>query len=155
MIPALIEAHLQQHHLGYVLHHHRPASTAQDLAAAEHVTGHCVAKPVVLRMGEQPAIAVVSAAQRVRLSALEEATGLPVELVPESEFAEWFAPCENGAEPPLSVFGLPILVDARIAGEERLLMPGGTHEDSIVVDTGEWMRCEAVQTIPDLGAPMH
>jgi hypothetical protein len=30
-------------------------------------------------------------------------------------------------------------------------MPGGTHEDAIVLDTYEWMNCEKVQAIANLG----
>lgn len=155
MIPVAIQEHLRQHHPGFEHHPHASAATAQDLAAAEHVTGHRVAKPVVVRIGDAPALAVVSAAERVRLSALEEALGRPVELVPEGEFAAWFTPCESGAEPPLAMFGLPIFVDAELAGARRLLMPAGTHQDAVVVDVDRWLECEQVQTMPDLGAPMR
>lgn len=155
MIPSVIEAHLRQHHAGFQHHHHLAASTAQDLAAAEHVSGYRVAKPVILRIGGDPAIAVVSAAERVRVAALEEAMGKPVELVAEDEFAPWFEPCERGAEPPLAMFGLPILVDAQLAQEPRVVMPCGTHEDAVVVDVPRWLECEHVQAMPDLGAPLH
>lgn len=151
MIPAMIEAHLRSHHGGYEHHVHASAATAQELAAAEHVSGYRVAKPVVVRLGGELAIAVVSAAERVNLGVLEEATGAQAELVPEAEFAARFEPCDVGAEPALSVFGLPILADEKLLSVPRLLMPGGTHEDAIVIDTGEWIRCERVQPIANLG----
>jgi Ala-tRNA(Pro) deacylase len=155
MIPSTIQEHLTQHHPGYEHHHHQLAGSAQELAAAEHVTGYRVAKPVIVRVRGQAAIAVVSAAQRVRLGALEEAMGAPVELVPEDEFARWFGPCERGAEPALAMFGLPILVDAHLAGERKIVMPAGTHEDAVVLDVERWLACERAQTVPDLGAPIH
>lgn len=155
MIPSAIEAHLRQHHPGYQHHQHSNAPTAQDLAAAEHVSGYRVAKPVIVRIGDKAAIAVVSAAQRVRLGALEEALGSGVELVAEDEFAPWFAPCERGAEPALAMFGLPILVDAHLARERRVVMPAGTHEDAVVLDVDRWIECEHVQMVPDLAAPPH
>lgn len=155
MIPAAIEAHLRACHGGFEHHLHPTAVTAQRLAAAEHVSGHCVAKPVVVRIGGAPAIAVVSAAQRVNLAALEEATGSRVELVPESESVEWFPACEVGAEPPLAIFGLPIIVDTALALTDRIVMQAGTHDDAVVVDTDRWIDCENVRSIVGLGTPMH
>ena len=79
---------------------HTPVMTAQDLAAAEHVSGRHVAKPVVVKLDGQLAMAVVAASERVNLAALEEALGVPAELAAEQEFAERFAPCEAGADGP-------------------------------------------------------
>jgi len=154
MIPSTIETHLQEHHPGYEHHRHRTATSAQALAHAEHRTGYHVAKPVAVRVGGRRAIAVVSAPHRVRLGVLEEATGSPVELVPEFEMWGWFLPCDVGAEPPLGVFGLPIFVDAELLTVKKILMPGGTYQDSIVLDTDDWIRCEKVQEIPNLGGPV-
>lgn len=151
MIPATIQDHLRQHHMGWEHHHHRTATSAQGLAHAEHVTGYHVAKPVAVKVGGKRAMAVVSAAQRVRLGVLEEATGSAVELVPEQEMWNWFVPCDVGTEPPLSIFNLPIFVDADLLKVKRLLMPAGTYQDSILLDTDEWVRCEGVQEIPNLG----
>ncbi len=152
MIPAIIEAHLREHHGGYEHHRHTSAATAQELAAAEHVSGYGVAKPVVVKLGGQLALAVVSAAERVSLGALEEAIGTEAELVPEKEFAERFRPCDAGAEPALAVFGVPIFADERFLHAHKIVMPAGTHEDSIVLDTHAWIRCEKVQPIANLGA---
>ncbi|HEX9243698.1 MAG TPA: YbaK/EbsC family protein, partial [Anaeromyxobacter sp.] len=129
MIPTVIETHLRENHRGFEHHQHTSAMTAQDLAAADHVTGFRVAKPVVVRVGGRLALAVVSAAERVSLGMLEEATGERAELVPEAEFASRFVPCESGAEPPLSLFGLPIFADEKFLHADKVLMQAGTHED--------------------------
>lgn len=152
MIPALIEAHLRSHHGGYEHHRHASAMTAQERAAAEHVSGYEVAKPVVVKLDGKLAFAVVAAPERVSLGTLEEATGTAAELVPEAEFAPLFTPCDSGAEPPLSLFGIPIFADEKFLHARKLMMPAGTHEDSVVLDTHEWIRCEAVQPIANLGA---
>lgn len=154
MIPATIEAHLKANHLGFEHHQHPTAFSAQELAAREHVSGHRVAKPLVIKLDGKLAIAVVSAVERVRLSVLEEATGATkAEMAPEQELAERFRPCEPGAEPPLSLFGVPIFVDADLVRERRLVMPAGTYRDAIVVDTAEWMQTEQVQVVANLGVP--
>lgn len=151
MIPSTIEAHLRQHHPGYQHHVHEVAMTAQELAASEHVSGRRVAKAVVLRLGGKLVMAVVPATERVGLAALEEATGSVAELVAEADFAPAFAPCEVGAEPPLALFGLQIFVDEKLEREPTLVMAAGTHRDSVVLDTREWLRCEKPQPVSGLG----
>jgi Ala-tRNA(Pro) deacylase len=152
MIPVPIETYLKQHHLVYEHHVHPRAVPAQQLAAVEHVSGSRVAKPVVVSLDGWLAIAVVSARHKVDLETLAREVGVhDAALVPEGVFAERFAPCEPGAEPPLSMFGLPIYVDADLAREPFLVMRGGTHEDAISVDTRAWMKSEHVRGIPGLG----
>jgi Ala-tRNA(Pro) deacylase len=151
MIPTVIEEHLRENHRGFEHRHHPHATTAQELAAADHVTGYQVAKPVVVRLGDRLALAVVSAAERVSLGMLEEATGERAELVPEAEFAARFVPCEAGAEPPLSLFGLPIFADEKFLRSDKILMQAGTHEDSILLDTHAWILRERVQPVANLG----
>jgi len=151
MIPAIVEEHLRTHHRTFEHHTHASAMTAQELAAAEHVTGHLVAKPVVVKLDGELALAVVAAADRVSLAMLEEATGRTAELVPEAEFAGRFTPCEAGAEPALALFGVPIFADERLLHSTRLVMPAGTHVDAVRLETHEWMRCEKVQPIANLG----
>jgi Ala-tRNA(Pro) deacylase len=155
MIPALVEQHLRKCHDGFEHHVHGTAMSAQELAAAEHVSGYGVAKPVVVRIDGEPAIAVVAAAQRLQLDELRRASGGTVELVSEWEFAPWFPSCELGAAPPLSIFGLPIVVDASLALNEKLVMAAGTHDDAVVLDTSRWCDCEDVQPIVGLGAHVH
>ncbi|BDG10459.1 aminoacyl-tRNA deacylase [Anaeromyxobacter paludicola] len=155
MIPRSIEAHLHEHHAGSEPRFHFRAVTAQRLAAAEHISGRRVAKPVVVRLDGKLALCVVSAAERLDLGALEQATGAPARLATEDEFAELFQPCEAGAEPALGMFGLPIYVDADLARERTLLMRAGTHEDAVELDTAEWMRCEGARPVERLGARLH
>jgi Ala-tRNA(Pro) deacylase len=138
MIPAIIEAHLRERYSAYEHHVHAAAATAQELAAAEHVSGYRVAKLVVLRLGGRLVIAVVAATDRVNVQPLEEATGARAELVPEAEFSDRFSPCEPGAEPPLAIFGVPIYVDDKLIRERAIVIPAGTHEDAAIVDTSEW-----------------
>jgi Ala-tRNA(Pro) deacylase len=151
MIPSMITAHLRQKHQGFEHHVHPAVMTAQELAATEHMAGRHVAKPVVVRMAGNLALAVVAAPERLNLAALEEATGQRAELVGEDEFAPRFEPCERGAEPPLALFGVPIFMDAKLENERTLLLPAGTHEDAVLLDTHEWMACEKVQPVANLG----
>lgn len=151
MIPAIVEAYLRQRYKAYEHHVHATAGSAQELAAAEHVSGYRVAKPVVVKLGGDLAIAVVAATDRVNVHPLEEVSGFHAELACEREFAERFRPCEPGAEPPLAIFGLPIYVDDKLTRERTVVFQAGTHEDSAVVDTSEWVWRERAELITNLG----
>jgi len=153
MIPEPIEKYLEAHHLPFARHEHPRAVPAQELAAVEHVSGHRVAKPVVVSLDGWLAIAVVPAHRFVDLKVLARAAAsAKAELVPEAAFAKRFWPCERGAEPPLAMFGLPIYVDEALSREPFLVMRAGTHEDSIVVTTREWMRSEGALPLVGLAA---
>ncbi len=152
MIPETIDRYLKEHHLAYEHTIHARAVPAQRLAKAEHVSGERIAKPVVVALDGQLALAVVTATHRVDLEALGRATGAErVELVPEPLFADRFAPCEPGAEPALGVLGLPLYVDDALLAESWIVMRGGTHEDAIRVDTQAWVESEHVRAVPGLG----
>ena len=152
MIPERIDRYMKEHHLPYVHTTHQRAVAAQRFAAAEHVPGDRIAKPVVVDVDGQLALAVVSANQRVDVEELRRALGArAVHLVPEQQFEGRFAPCEVGAEPPLGLFGLPIYVDADLSRAPRLVMRAGTHEDALEVDTRAWMRSEGATPIEHLG----
>jgi Ala-tRNA(Pro) deacylase len=151
LIPASVEAYLRERYRRREHRAHPAAATALDLAAATNVSGRRVGKVVVLRLGRELALAVVAATDRVHLAPLEEATGVGATLAPEHELAERFRPCEPGAVPPLALFGAPIFVDDALLRETVLLVPAGTHEDAVVLDTIEWVWCERVQPIVGLG----
>jgi len=152
MIPERLDTYLHQHHPGFEHTEHSRAVAAQRLAAAEHVSGGRIAKPVVVRLDGELALAVVAADRKVDLGALSLATGAAeAELVPEPQFAHLFAPCEAGAEPPLGLFGMRLYVDAALAREPWIVMRGGTHEDAIRMRTEEWLDEEDARVVNQLG----
>jgi Ala-tRNA(Pro) deacylase len=151
MIPKNIEKYLDAHRLPFAHHSHPRAVPAQQLAEVEHVSGQRVAKPVVVSLDGWLALAVVPAHRHLDLEALARATAAhDAGLVPEAVFAERFWPCERGAEPPLAMFGLPIYVDESLAREPFLVMRGGTHEDSILVTTRDWIASEGARVLPGI-----
>jgi Ala-tRNA(Pro) deacylase len=156
VIPTMIDAYLREHRLPFEHFVHGRAVAAQRLAAAEHVPGARVAKSVVVSVDGRFALAVVSACHLVDVESLRSALHAgEVHLVPEQHFAEKFWPCEAGAEPPLSLFGVPIYVDAALAREPWLLMRGGTHEDAIQLDTDDWLLSERARIVEGLGFSTH
>jgi Ala-tRNA(Pro) deacylase len=153
MIPTMIETYLREQRMPFDRLAHRRTVAAQRLAAAEHVTGSRVAKPVVVSVDGRLSLAVVPASRHVDCAVLARALGATrVSLVPERSFADRFWPCEPGAEPPLGLFGVPIYVDAALAREPWVIMRGGTHEDAIQVETDDWLLCEHCRIVEGLAA---
>jgi Ala-tRNA(Pro) deacylase len=152
MIPERIDRYLKEHRLPYTHSTHVRAVSAQRFAAAEHVSGDRIAKPVVVSVDGELALAVVAATQKVDTEELRRSLGArSVLLAPEPVFEGRFAGCEVGAEPPLGLFGLPIYVDAALARARRIVMRGGTHEDAIELETEAWLRSEGAMPVAGLG----
>ena len=128
-----VETLLQERAVAYEARHHPPAFSAQRLAACEHVPGQMVAKVVIAFADERMLMLVLPAPANVNLMKLAEATETEnVRLARENEFAAVFADCETGAMPPFgNLYGLPVLVDRSLAGDEQILFQAGTHTDTI------------------------
>jgi Ala-tRNA(Pro) deacylase len=133
MIPNRIIDYLEEHGVPYERHVHRRAFTAQELAAAMHVTGRRVAKTVVVGIADRVWLAVLPASESIDVARLESVLRARfVRILPEAEFARLFPECERGAEPPFGrLYGLPVVVDADLAEAERIVFAAGTHEEAI------------------------
>lgn len=142
-LPSWIESTLQQEHVFYRVRHHRPRFTAQEVAAEEHVTGHRLAKVVIVMAGEALAAVVLPASRRVDLRAVGEALGgVPCRLATEREIAEQITDCEVGAIPPLPHWSnVPMLADKSLLDKPGPIMfQAGTHEDAIEMAGADWRR---------------
>jgi Ala-tRNA(Pro) deacylase len=142
-LPHWIESTLQQEQVSYRVRHHRPRFTAQDVAAEEHVSGHRLAKVVVVKAGEELVAVVLPASRRLNLHAVGEALGgISCRLATEHEIAERFTECEVGAIPPLQHWeGVKLLADASLMqGRGPMMFQAGTHEDAIELSCDDWRR---------------
>lgn len=133
MVPIEIVRHLQASRVPFEVKSHARAVTAQELAAAVHVSGYRVAKSVLVDADGQPVIAVLPAADIVDTERLAAALGVKeVRLMREPEFASLFGGCEVGAEPPLgTLYGMPVVVDRSLARSVPLIFRAGSHEDAL------------------------
>ena len=90
-ILAKLKEFLESNGVRYEVRSHRPAFTAQEVAAAEHVPGREVAKVVMVLVDGKLAMAVLPAPSRVDLRRVAEALGVtPARLAEEGEFASAF-----------------------------------------------------------------
>ena len=133
---------LDRNGVRYEVHAHRPAFTAQQVAAAEHVPGREVAKVVIVRDGDSFLMAVVPATHRVNLHQLAEASrATHPQLATEAEFTRLFPACEAGAMPPFgNLYGLPVWVDETVTRDQTIVFNAGTHEQSVHMEYADFAR---------------
>lgn len=121
---------LENHHVKYTSINHSPGFTAQEVAAAAHISGKQLAKIVVIKMGKQFALVVLPANKHVNFSALKEATGINADLAKESDFKSKFPECEVGAMPPFgNLYDMPVYVSSRLAENDQIIFNAGTHSE--------------------------
>lgn len=134
--------YLDQNDSTYQVSRHVPVFTAQQMAAAEHISGMNVAKPVVIKAEDMFYMCVLPACCKIDLNVLQRHLGVDqVDLATESEMADIFPECPIGAEPPFGgLYGLLTFMDTRLADDEYIIFQSGTHEDSVQMDTQEFIK---------------
>ena len=139
-----LEEHLADNGVGFELEQHRVAYTAQDLAAAEHVSGKRVAKVVVAIADGRMVMLVLPAAGQADLErARAELGATDVRLAKEDEFAAVFPDCEVGAMPPFgSLYNIPVYVDESLTNAREITIPAGSHRESLKLKYSDFERLE-------------
>jgi|SRR5437870_5571498 len=126
----------------YVAISHSAAFTAQEIAASAHVSGHELAKTVMVRLDGDVAMAVLPASYKVELNALREAASAKqVELAGEQEFRSQFPECELGAMPPFgNLYDIPVYVDQNLTKDDAIAFNAGSHTELIKLSYKDFER---------------
>jgi Ala-tRNA(Pro) deacylase len=137
-----IRDELEQRGLAYQEVHHPEAYTAQAVAQHEHVSGHRVAKVVVVLADGRPVELILPASRRVVLDWVREALGArEVRLATEAEMEQHFTDCECGAIPALRHWqGVDVLMDGALRVDGDILFQAGTHRDAVRMRFDDWFR---------------
>lgn len=142
---------LADHGIAYESQRHPRAYGAQEVAAAEHVTGYDVAKPVLLKAGNDLVMVVLPAPLQVDLDAARAALGTDVELATETEFTPLFPDCEAGAEPVFgNLYGLRVYLDRSLADREHMVFRDGSHEETLEIAVADFIRAVEPEMV-DIG----
>ena len=130
---AKLKEYLDRNNVEYRLISHARAFTAQEIAENCHITGHEIAKTVIVKIDDKLAMAVLPASEMIDLERLASIAGATVaELAEESEFAASFNECEVGAMPPFgNLFGMKVFVDTELALDEEIAFNAGNHAELI------------------------
>lgn len=133
---------LDKAHISYAHTKHSLAFTALEVAFAEHISPHKLAKTVVYVGTQGYGIAVLPADCLIDMSILGVFLNDPaLRLANERELGEFFPECELGAMPPFgNLFHLPVIVDISLAHQEFIAFNAGTHRDVIHMHFSDFKR---------------
>jgi Ala-tRNA(Pro) deacylase len=124
---------------------HKPAFTAQHMAAEEHEPGRYVAKPVVVEADGKNIMCVLSACYKIDLRKLKSQLGAKsAELVNEDQMGKLFPDCELGAEPPFgNLYDMPTFIDKALEQDDHIMFQAGSHEKAVRMSMDDYRKLVA------------
>ncbi len=128
-----IKEYLDSHKVKYMVISHNMAFTAQEIAASVHISGHEMAKTVIVKVDGRLAMAVLPASYKVNFRVLSDIVGTKnVELANEQEFQFRFPECEVGAMPPFgNLWNMDVYVSERLSFNDNIIFNAGLHTELI------------------------
>jgi Ala-tRNA(Pro) deacylase len=137
-----LQEFLDKNQVEYTHHAHRVAYTAKEVASAENISAHDVAKVVIFLSEHGYGMAVLPADSVVDLEQLRACLGMSrLRLATETEIGELFPDCELGAMPPVgTLFDMPVYVDSTLAGDHKIAFNAGTHRDVVYLQYADYER---------------
>ncbi len=141
VLKALCE-YLDREQIRYTVISHSPAFTAQEIAAASHISGRELAKTVIVRIDGELAMAVLPASLHVDVEILGELAGaVHIEMAHEADFRDCFPGCETGAMPPFgNLYDLPVYVARELTEDDFIAFNAGSHTELIQMHYGDFER---------------
>jgi Ala-tRNA(Pro) deacylase len=125
---------------------HDPTYDAQHMAQAVHVSGHEVAKTVLLRADHAYSyiVAVLPATRMIDFAkACRALGGAELALATETEMSSLCPDCEIGALPPFgSQYDLKTVVDDSLVEDEYIVFEGNTHAEAIRMRLADFLDVE-------------
>ncbi|HTY38032.1 MAG TPA: YbaK/EbsC family protein [Bacteroidota bacterium] len=125
--------YLQSNKVDFQVLEHDPAFSAHDVAATTHVPESEMAKAILIRIDGHAWMAVLRADQRINEQMVRRVFGAKtVHLAHEDDLGMLFPDCQIGAMPPFgNLYGLPVLVEECLAGDEEIVFNACTHTKAI------------------------
>jgi Ala-tRNA(Pro) deacylase len=124
-----LKSYLDKNGVDYQVFYHQRVYTAQEVAAAQHVSGKELAKVVMAKVNNELAMMVLSASFMLDMDKLKMLfQGKRVKLAQEEEFQGLFPDCEIGAMPPFgNLYDLEVYVDTALAEQAHIVFQAGSH----------------------------
>lgn len=138
--PSWIRNMLVARNLPFEELHHNDAYTAQDVAQREHISGHRVAKVVVVLADGRPVELILPASRYVNLDQIRTILHAhELRLASEEEIEKFFTDCEVGALPALRHWkDVDVVMDRALNVEGDIVFQAGTHADAVRLNFRDW-----------------
>ena len=153
-ISATLRKFLNASKVKYTTATHPVAYTAQELAAAQHVSGRQVAKCVLVKTDRGPALAVLPATALIQFSRLTRLLrARTLTLAKEADIHAAFPDLDVGAMSPFGhLYGIPVVLDRALATADTIVFNAGSHTQTITMRASDVIRL-ASPTLGDFGQP--
>jgi len=140
----MIEDFLRNRGVGFEVIRHELAYTAQETAAADHVSGYEFAKTVIVTDGNNYYMLVLPATYQADLKKAAALIGKKVRLASEQDLSSVFPDCDLGAEPPFgSIYKMSTFVDESLGQQREIVFRAGSHEKTIKMSYQDYVKVEA------------
>jgi Ala-tRNA(Pro) deacylase len=135
-----VQEELKEAHVPFQELHHDEAYTAQAVAEREQISGHRMAKVVVVIADGRPVELILPASRRIVLESVGDMLGAQkVRLASEAELQRDFADCEVGAIPALRHWkNVDVIMDDSLHVDGDILFQAGTHRDAVRMQFEDW-----------------
>lgn len=132
-IPVRLKTYLEENRIDYQILYHPRVYTAQEVAAAQHISGKELAKVVMIKVDNELAMIVIPASCMLDMDKLKGVfRGKRTKLALEEEFQRLFPDCEIGAMPPFgNLYDLQVYVDRALAEQPHIVFQAGSHVETI------------------------
>ncbi len=133
---------LEERKARYTVAKHPIAYTAQEIAAAQHVSGRQLAKCVLVLADGQPALAVLPAAQLIALPKLKAALKAKrLGIAREADIKQHFPDLEVGAMPPFgNLYGVAVIAEEGLTAVGDIVFNAGSHTETIRMAYGDFAK---------------
>jgi Ala-tRNA(Pro) deacylase len=131
---------LEQRGVAFEEMHHREVFTAQEVAQSEHISGHRLAKVVVVIADGRPIELVIPASRRIIVERLKRILGVrELRLATEAEMDRIFNDVDTGAIPALRHWrDVEVIMDESMRVDGEIVLQGGTHRDTLRLAFSDW-----------------
>jgi Ala-tRNA(Pro) deacylase len=134
-----VQDYMTEHGVRYDIVTHPHSHNSMETAELAHVPGHRLAKSVILEDEDGFVMAVLPSTCHVRLGVLSRELNRRLHLAQESQLQFLFADCELGAIPPVGLaYGLPTVIDERLADMPEIYFEAGDHEQLVRIDRDQF-----------------
>jgi Ala-tRNA(Pro) deacylase len=140
-VAARLERWLREEGARFRLFEHAPVFTSEEASRVRGTPIEAGAKALVLMAHDRPVHVVLPGHRRVDNARLRAILGTRTLRFATPEELLALTGCVPGAVPPFgNLFGLPVFVDAELAGREEIAFNAGSNTVSIVMSCADFLR---------------
>ncbi|PWJ45093.1 aminoacyl-tRNA deacylase [Sediminitomix flava] len=136
MINQLLKEFLDSNNIDYQIISHSETHTNMQAAASSHISGHKVAKTVMVKADDRICMVVLPASYLINFNQLSEALGVnDCHLIGENLFKDLFkGNVETGAMSPFgNIHNMDVYVAESLIHKERIAFNAGNHHEMILM----------------------